>query len=433
MTSNHIFAHLSILTLVLTSAWTSATAQNFLVIQADDLGTDKLGCYGLPGAANTPNLDALALGGLRFDRAYANPVCSPTRATILTGEFSHRHLIGRALSTSSPWGLDPRPATLLPKMLPASYLKVAIGKWHLGTPETGGEWHPIHCGFDLYVGSMDNFSGVPGSTYWGFPKTYASASGCATLPWTGYATDDEAADAILALQVLQATGRPWFLYLNFHAIHAPWHVPPGMTVPPSVGGAEMARAMTEYLDSRIGQVLAATPFASTTVIFTSDNGSVQGTITPGLQRWRGMKGTTYEGGIRVPLIVRDPWTAETGIKSDLVQAVDHYATLLDLAGCRIPQSADSIPWTPVLQGRAGWRSWAFLEWFTPNGSAAPGEVREAIMDDRHKIVLRTAAAPEFFDLWQDPFETTPIPLSGLTIAQAAAYHSLLTRANSLGF
>lgn len=421
----------SILAAILLCA--TATAQNFLVIQADDLGTEKLGCYGLPGAASTPHIDALALGGLRFERAYANPVCSPTRATILTGEFAHRHLIGRALSTSSPWGLDPRPATLLPKMLPPNYLKVAIGKWHLGTPETGGEWHPVLCGFDLYVGSLENFSERPGvgSNYWSFPKTYASPVGAVTVPWTGYATDDEAADAILALQVLQASGRPWFLYLNFHAIHKPWHVPPGMTVAPSVDGVEMARAMTEYLDARIGQVLAATPLATTTVIFTSDNGTTAGAVGP--TPWRGVKGTVYEGGVRVPLIVADPNTAERGVKSDLIQAVDHYATMLDLAGCHVPQSADSIPWTPVLQGRAGWRSWAFCERFSPNGTTAPAEVQEAVIEDCYKLVIGETAAHELFDLWADPFERAPLSLSGLTPSQAAAYSSLLTRAHSLGF
>lgn len=420
-------------TLAILALATLATAQNVLLLQADDLGTDLVGCYGGPSAAPTPNLDALAARGVRFSRCYANPTCSPTRAAILTGQYAFRCGIGRAIGASSPWGLDPRPATLLPKALPAGYLKVAIGKWHLGTPETGGEWHPVLCGFDLYAGSLGNFSEQVGGTptFWNYPKTYASPSGTVTVPWTGYATEDEASDAILALQVLRASGRPWFLYVNFHAVHKPWHYPPGYSGQPSFAGGPECRAMAEYLDMQIGRILAAVDISTTSVLFTADNGSVEG-VAPA-SALRGGKHDVYEGGIRVPMIAAGQGIPARGaVCGELVQSVDLYATVLELAGAAVPVASDSISFAPVLAGRAGARSWAFCERFNPNGSPSPSLVLEAVLDARHKLVLGAAAAPEFFDLVADPGEQNPLPIAGLTIAERASYDALLARANALG-
>lgn len=402
-----------------------ARAQNILLIQADDLGPDMVGCYGSP--IPTPNLDGLAAGGLRFEKAYANAACSPTRATILTGQFAHRSGIGRAVNPNGSWGLDPRPGTLLPKALPPHYLKVAIGKWHLQTAPVGGEWHPVLCGFDLYVGSMANVG-----SYWNYPKTYASLAGAVTLPWSSYLTRDETDDAILALQVLRSSGRPWFLYVNYHAIHAPLHYPPGYSGRPSLDGRPEVAAMTQHLDAEIGRLLAAVDWLSTTVLFTGDNGTVEHMApTPTL---RGGKHSMYEGGIRVPLIAAGAQMGgNTGPVPDLVQSVDLYATILDLAGARVPQTSDSIPMTPILWNRSGWRSWVFCERFGPNGSSSPTEIQEAVRNDRWKLVLGETASHQFFDLWNDPLEQSPIPLSSLTIGQRAAYSELLARANSLGF
>ena len=402
-----------------------ARAQNVLLIQADDLGPDMLSCYGSP--IPTPNLDGLAAGGLRFERAYANAACSPTRATILTGQFVHRSGIGRAINPGSSWGLDPRPGTLLPKALPPTYLKVAIGKWHLQTAPVGGEWHPVLCGFDLYVGSLNNVS-----SYTSYPKTYASLAGAVTLPWSSYLTQDETDDAILALQVLRSSGRPWFLFVNYHAIHAPLHYPPGYGGLPSLDGRAEARAMVRHLDAEIGRLLAAVDWPSTTVLFTGDNGTVEH-LAPA-PTLRGGKHSMYEGGVRVPLIAAGAqMSRNTGPVPDLVQSVDLYATILDLAGARVPQTSDSIPMTPLLWGRAGWRAWVYCERFSPNGSPSPTEIREAVRNDRWKLVLGATASPELFDLWYDPLEQSPILGPGLTVAQQAAYTELLAMANSLGF
>jgi arylsulfatase A-like enzyme len=406
-----------------------ARSQNILVLVADDLGKDKLSTYGIPIAPSTPALDLLATRGVLFRNFWSHPTCSPTRATVMTGEYAHRNLIGRAISPPSSFGLDPTRPHLLPKLLPPSYAKIALGKWHVGAPGSGG-WHPIAAGFDLYAGALMNFG--PTESYWSYTKTYASPAGVATVSSTRYATDDETEDALAALSFLAGLGRPWLLQVSFHAIHEPLHFPPGMGATPSISGIVESRAMARYLDRSIARILAAVDWRTTTVIFLSDNGTSSG-LTQSSQR--GAKGTLYEGGVCVPLIIAGQAASWQGVSDELAQGCDLFATMLGIAwGFPGPlQLADSHSLLPVLLGDRGTRRACHSEHFSPNGQAPPTTFAEAARDERWKLISSSSGAPEFFDLLLDPSETTPLPLANLTPTQLAAYTNLQGILGSLGF
>ncbi|MBK9386710.1 MAG: sulfatase-like hydrolase/transferase [Planctomycetes bacterium] len=396
---------------------------------ADDLGKDKLSTYGISIAPPTPALDQLASRGLLFRNFWSHPSCSPTRAAFLTGEYVHRNLIGRAISPSSSFGLDPTRPYLLPKLLPPSYAKVAVGKWHVGAPGAGG-WHPIAAGFDLYAGALMNLHAT--ESYGSYTKTYASPAGVATVGSTSYITDDETEDALSALSFLAALGRPWLLQVCFHAIHEPLHFPPGMGGTPTITGMAESRAMARYLDRSIGRILAAVDWRTTTVIFFSDNGTSTGLTQSNL---RGAKGTLYEGGVSVPLILAGQAVSWQGASDELVQDCDLFATALAIAwGFPGPlQLADAHSLVPVLLGGRGTRRHCYSEEFRPNGQAPPATFAETARDARWKLISGSSGSTEFFDLLLDPSETTPLALSGLTPPQLAAYNILQGILSSHGF
>lgn len=422
-----------ILLLALVVASSSTTAQSVLMLQADDFGLDKLGCYGVQNAPRTPNLDALAARGVRFENYITNPVCSPTRSTLLTGEYSSRHLIGRAISPRSSYGLDPTLPQLLPRLMPAGHACIALGKWHLDGGDVGGPWHPVLCGFHLFAGSLANFT--PAQSYWSWPKTIAAQWVTATANSTTYATIDTEMDAIAALQYLRATSHPFLLWVNFNAIHAPFHYAPGYSGPPSITGAPEARSMAEFLDGSIGRVLAEVDWSTTTVIFCGDNGSVAGTAPPGSGLpHAGWKGSVYEGGTRTPLLIAGAAVGWSGTSYELVNSVDLHATMQSIASGAERSSGDGISLLGHLQhGTPHRRQIAFSEWFEPNGSPTPATKKESARDARYSLVRGESGSDEIYDLLTDPFQRSPLDPRMLHPGAASAYAALLFYLNSMGF
>lgn len=422
-----------ILLLALVVASSIASPQSVLLLQADDFGLDKLGCYGVQNSPRTPNLDALAARGVRFENYITNPVCSPTRCTLLTGEYSHRHLIGRALGMQQGYGLDPRLPQLLPRLVPATHACIAIGKWHLAGPEVGGAWHPLLCGFDLFAGSIANFG--PQQNYSSWSKTVTAPWVSATWTTTEYATSDTEADAIAALQYLRWSNTPFLLWVNWNAIHAPFHYPPGISAAPSVTGAPEARAMAEFLDGSIGRVLAEVDWSTTTVIFCGDNGSVAGTAPPGSGLpHAGWKGSVYEGGTRTPLLIAGAAVGWRGTSYELVNSVDLHATMHSLTIGTERSVGDGISLLGhLMHGRLHARSIAFSEWFEPNGTPTPATKKESARDGRYALVRGESSADEIYDLLTDPFQRSPLDLRMLHPHAAVAYANLLSFLNATGF
>ena len=352
-------------------AFAGSRPPNLVFILADDLGWSDLGCYGTD-LHETPHLDRLAREGVRFTQAYAMPVCSPTRAAILTGRHAARlhFTIWRegALGVPHDQRLVPPPTiadlpasevTLAEVLKGAGYLTFHVGKWHLGdaahSPETQG--------FDLNIGG----------THWGAPATYfypfsgpsGSSGEFRYVPGLGLGKpgdylDDRLTDEALKL-MNQAGDRPFFLNLCFHCPHTPIEGKAHLVehyqskLKPGLHHRNPGyAAMVQTLDENVGRVLARLKERGlaerTLVIFASDNGGYVNT-NRGLQvtdnsPLRSGKGSLYEGGIRVPLIVRLPGVTPPGAACDEpVICTDFFPTILEL--CGLSASSQPAPLKPL--------------------------------------------------------------------------------------
>ncbi|MBA2320098.1 MAG: sulfatase-like hydrolase/transferase, partial [Deltaproteobacteria bacterium] len=280
---------------------------NVLVVVLDDVGVDKIGSYGFnPDAPSTPVFDALAAEGLRFTQAWAQPLCSPTRGSLLTGRHPRRFGIGDAIFDSETV-LLPLSEVTIPEMLraaPGTWTSSAVGKWHLaGTRAESYLDHPLDQGFDWAAGSPSNFQldTVEGAVthYMDWDK---NTNGVLTRS-SDYATTDTADDAIARIEAMP---EPWFLYVAFNAGHMPMHVPPAELLSAPIGesatDAEKFGAMVEAADRELGRVLDALQPSvreRTTVFVVGDNGTSRHALDPAFESGH-HKGTVYDAGVRVP-------------------------------------------------------------------------------------------------------------------------------------
>jgi arylsulfatase A-like enzyme len=364
-------------TILVLAASPASARDNFIVFIADDLGVDGIGkysddlAYGHPGEGAapvvTPNIDTLAEQGILFRNAYTNALCAPTRAQLLTGRHALRTGIGK------PGGavLDLAEQTL-PELLSATHLNAAIGKWHVG-PGSDAD-HPIESGFDYFAGAVAGNI----NDYYSWKKTINDTSlvETETDPHVVYATDDASAEAIAKIK--EFGDDEFFLWVAFNAPHGPFHVPTApLTTSVNAGSNNRTKyvAAVEAMDREIQDILdAMTPAvrADTTIIFIGDNGTPSG-VTEAPFVSNHAKGTMYEGGINVPLIVVSPHIdlADQGKESmALVQSVDVFATIAEIAGLQSP-AEDSISILPYLDDpdlpTGALRPYAYAESFDPNG------------------------------------------------------------------
>jgi len=386
-----------ILAVVLVSrAASAATAPNFLVVVLDDVGVDKIAAYGRavdPG--RTPNIDALARRGVLFDNAWASPTCTPSRASALTGRRPELTRIGAGLRGHP--GLDSDELTVAKVLKQEGYATAAIGKWHLGKHPT----KPFDLGFDTHRGMRNNIRD--------YRKWRKFIDGVEHGWQTTYATTDTADDAIDWLEEQQG---PWFLWLAFQAAHGPLHAPPTrlhsygvlLDSEPPV----LFKAMVEALDKELGRVLAVAGPETTVVLF-SDNGTYATAIEPPFDPRHG-KGTAFEVGVNVPLIIAGPLVAprNRGTRSDaLVHVSDIFATIVELSGGH-GAAEDSVSFAPQFQdATAPGRSWAYTSGFKPNGGPPdPAKYRRAARDPRYKLIRHGKGVEFLFDLEDDPYEQT---------------------------
>jgi len=342
---------------------------NLVFILADDLGWSDLGLSG-HAIYETPHIDRLAREGVRFTDAYANaPNCAPTRASLLSGQYTPRHGLltvppAARGSASQRKLLVPETRTELPlgvvtvaeALRSAGYATASIGKWHLGRRGHG----PTDQGFDYSIGG--NARGIAPSYHW--PYEFTNRRGATfrirSLREGGgpgeYLTDRITDEAIRWLD--EHAHQPFFLYLSHYAVHAPYQAKPDLEAKYLAKGAdpEVARyaAMLQSLDESVGRVLAHLETLGvaedTVVFFFSDNGG-SGRVTS-MAPLRGTKGMLYEGGIREPLIARWPRYGRRGVISDVpVTGVDIYPTLLELAHAPPPpgHALDGVSLVPLLR------------------------------------------------------------------------------------
>jgi len=335
------------------------TRPNFVFFLVDDLGWHDVGCYG-SRIYETPNIDRLARQGMRFTDGYAAcPVCSPTRASILTGKYPARlHLTDWIAGSRRPYAklavpdwtkyLPLEEITIAEALKPAGYVSASIGKWHLGGPQ----YRPEAQGFDLNFAG--DHRGQPPSYFWPYriPNVKTGKQG-------EYLTDRLTDEALKFIEANKNT--PFFLYLPHYAVHTPIQAKKDLTAkflkkglrPKGQNSATYA-AMIKSVDESVGRILARLDELGiadrTVVFFMSDNGGLEW-ITSNAPLRAG-KGTLYEGGIREPWIVKWPGVVKPGSTCSVpVISTDFYPTILEMAGLKADprQAPDGVSIVPLLK------------------------------------------------------------------------------------
>lgn len=399
---------------------------NILLIIGDDMGLDASVCHKVvadPGRA--PRIQALCERGVVFDNAWATPLCSPTRATIITGRHGFRTTVGTA-GQPLPSGERALPRALLDGN--PAYAAAAVGKWHLSNMTNGGAMHPNLVGFSHYAGSLT--AQVPNYSSW--PRVVNGVS----AQETGYATTVNVNDA--RDWITKQTG-PWLMWLAFNAGHSPFHVPPaglhtytGLSSTPPARPINHYHAMIEAMDTELGRLidgLAPDILARTWIIFLGDNGTPR-EVSQSPIKLTGAKGSLYQGGVQVPMVIAGPGVVGGGRRvSALVHTVDLFKTILELARVDMDKAlppggntVDSVSLVPYLTrtDQPPLRKWVMTEVFggAPFGG---GKLGKTIRDESFKLIRFDDGVTELYDLRTDPYEAQDLLAAGPLSAEATAH------------
>jgi arylsulfatase A-like enzyme len=411
-----VFAALAVVVLACGATRAAAQKPNILFIMADDLGWKDVGFHG--SDIKTPTLDTLQKGGVELAQFYTLPMCTPSRAALMTGRYPFRYgLQTGVIPTSQKYGL-PTDEWLLPQALGAAGYETAIvGKWHLGHGEK--KFWPLQRGFDYQygplIGEIDYFTHqAEGVVDW-----YRNDE---RVVEKGYSTTLLGNDAVRLIE-RHDPAEPLFLYLAFNAAHTPYQAPqeyldryPGIDDPSRRAYAGSITAM----DDQIGHVLDALRkkgmLDDTLILFMSDNGGTRNALFAGAVAdmskvkipcdngpYREGKGTNYEGGTRVVALANWPGHIGAGTKVDgMLHMVDMFPTLVGLAGGKLgagkPLDGMDV-WPTIAEGKPSPRTEVIynIEPF-----------RAAVREGDWKLVWRATLpqSVELFDIPKDPSETT---------------------------
>lgn len=413
--------------------------QNTILIIADDVSPDYFSCFSpTTDTANTPNICALATRGIKFTKVWAAPVCSPARAGILTGRYPFRTGVGGVITGSTSPQIDTAEmsiAKLLKYHAPTTYNTACVGKWHLTINTPPKRLNPNRLGFDLYSG---NFNGAIPNYY-----NYQIVKNGILDTIITYATTQTVDDAIDWIDTMN-TNKPFFLWMAFNAPHTPFHLPPSSlcnTTGLSGTSADIAaypkkyfKAALEAMDTEIGRLFAYLTLNnlmdSTNIIFIGDNGN-QGQVAQIADPTKS-KGTIYDYGVRVPMIIAGPSVVNPNRTStDLINAPDLFATIAELSG--FPNWKDSIPlgvivdsksFLPIIKNQTtSNRSWIFTEQFNTPARADDGKT---IRNEDYHLLRFDNGNEEFYNQTLDIEENNNllINVSAMTATDISNYHFL---------
>jgi arylsulfatase A-like enzyme len=411
---------------------------NFIFFLVDDLGWSDVGCYGSE-YYETKNIDLLAEEGMRFTEAYATCcVCSPTRASILSGKYPGRLHITTAipiqgykrlentilLGADYVKNLPLEEVTIAEALREVGYTNAAMGKWHVCWDK---KYYPVKQGFDLNIGG--NNMGYPGEYFYPYHGKWRMTPEHPWVEWNTlpdgepgeYLTDRLTEEAIKFIEDNQE--RPFFLYLSHYAVHTPIQAKENMIekyegkpVDSLKGHTHAAyAAMIESVDQGLGKVLEKLEelhlSENSIVIFTSDNGG-NGRITSNYPL-RGNKGNFYEGGIRIPMIIKWPGIIQPSSTCETpVITTDFYPTILEMANLdpKPEQHVDGVSLVPLLKNNGEIKRKA-LYWHFPNyiGAGHPNPATPCSVircGDWKLIEYFEDGSLELFDLSSDETETT---------------------------
>jgi arylsulfatase A-like enzyme len=390
---------------------------NVVFLLADDLGREDCGFMGGKDI-KTPNIDKLAAAGTTLDAFYVQPVCSPTRAALMTGRYPMRH--GLQVGVVRPWaqyGLPLEERTLPQALKESGYTTAIIGKWHLG--HFAPEYLPTRRGFDHqyghYNGAIDYFTHIrDGGLDW-----HKEDKACRD---EGYSTHLIAKDAVAFVND-NAGKKPFFLYVPFNAVHEPLQAPPEYMKPyaGTLKGARLKYAgMVAAMDEAIGQIVEAVEKSgtrkNTLFIFSSDNGGPQPGVVTDNGKFRAGKATLYEGGVRVAAFATWDGHIKAGTTvTEPLHMVDWYPTLLKLCGAKFEQKLPldgADIWPTLTEGKPSPHK-AILLNTTPNtGAVRVGDWKLVVhngaedLDGNPPKKKDAKASVELFNLKDDPYEKT---------------------------
>ncbi len=381
---------------------------NILFIMSDDHGQDSSAQYALStDLPVTPTLDSLAASGLVFDNIWVNPVCSPTRAAILSGKYGVRTgvvSVGDALPVSE----TPLHAFLENDPIASSYATALIGKWHLG----GGVTGPNDSGVTHFVG----ITGGGVNDYYDWTLNVNGVNSNVSTYVTTELTDQ-------AIDWISGQTQPWFVWLAYNAPHTPFHLPPASLHTQNLSGdaadidaneRDYYLAAIEAMDMEIGRLLQTLPAdqrSNTIIMFVGDNGTPSQvrdqTVYP-----NGAKGSLTEGGVKVPMFVSGAGVTRQGEReSSLINHTDFYATIADLAGSSTNAIHDSISFKGFLSSTAGSdRDYIYSE-VSANMSGW------TIRNNQYKLTVMDNGAEMLHDLANDPMENTDLLISGMDVTE----------------
>ena len=398
------------------TALANAPKPNIVLILADDLGYADVGfngCTDIP----TPSLDALAASGVRFDQGYVSAsVCGPSRAGLLTGRYQQRFGCGEN-PPEEGWPDNPRcpdagvplSEQLISELLkPVGYQTGHVGKWHMGMAK---QLRPNQRGFDYYYGFLNGaHSYVKAEKEWqSSPAFWPIFRNNEPLDYEGYLTDTFTDESVGFVE--RNKDEPFFLYLSYNAVHAPWQAPEN--VARRVEHVENLKrrtyaGMLVSMDDGIGRVIQALKdngvYENTLVVFLSDNGAPKGSAASSAPL-RGNKGDTYEGGTRVPFVVSWPKGLPAGmVYKEPVSALDLAPTFVELAGA--PEAMlgfDGVDLMPFLKGEQKGRPHELMFFRRDDDYAIRSKDWKLAWNNGNPNGTRTA---ELFNLTEDPNEKT---------------------------
>ncbi|MEW4924599.1 sulfatase-like hydrolase/transferase [Algibacter sp. 2305UL17-15] len=368
-----------------------STSPNILLVIADDMGLDATPGYNIGNIKpNMPDLQSLMNSGIKFNNLWANPVCTPSRGTIITGKYGFRTnvlAVDDVLSTSE---------TSLQKYLDTNtnnaYAHAVIGKWHLSTDLN----HPNDMGVDYYAG----FSGGGLRSYFDWTLNTNGTTSSSTDYTTTKFTD-------LAIDWVGAQTKPWFLWLAYNAPHTPFHVPPNNLHSQGTLASDDASinanplpyymAAIEAMDTEMGRLinsLSAEEKENTIIIFIGDNGT-PGQVVQEHHRRRA-KGSIYQGGVNVPMVISGKDVTRANASEDaLINATDLFATIADIAGTGTTEINDSKSFKELLSttSSTGNRDYVYSE-----------NDDYTIRNSTHKYIYFSDGSEALYNLGNNPLE-----------------------------
>jgi len=391
----------------------SAEKPNIVFLLADDLGFRDVGFC--DGSIKTPNIDKLAAAGTRLDQFYVQPVCSPTRSSLMTGRYPMRY--GLQVGVVRPWaqhGLPLEERTLAEALKETGYTTAICGKWHLG--HLDHRYLPTARGFDHqyghYNGALDYFTHIR-------DKGLDWSRDDKPLREEGYATNLLADESVRLIEQHNVS-RPLFLYVPFNAPHSPFQAPQSyldMYKHVKERNKRAFAAMVTCMDDAIGRIVAALGKRgmrrNTLIFFCSDNGGMNMVSDNGLLR--GQKAQLYEGGIRVPAVAVWPGVLEAGaVVRGPLHMVDMYPTLLGLAGGRLEQPLPldgRDAWPTIARGKPSPHEEILLNVTPYNGAIRCGDwklIHNGRLGANYTDPKPAEDTFELFNLADDPYEKTDL-------------------------